>query len=190
MSSYGRNFEFRIPPKAEARNGRFSLAGDTDLPIGAPVVATGATDSLGRAEVELAAADSATPAPGLGGVLVYEYGPAAFAGDDILLTTYSDKGTAPVGQAVQVVSAAASAKVVLRNTADKVFLNNRTYTGRNMVPAAALGATPYEVGDLLTPGVGDDTNGYWKKTTDAADAWLVVTKVDVARGEIEARSII
>ena len=55
-----------------------------------------------------------------------------------------------------------------------------------MVESTALGATPVEPGDMLTPGAGNDTDGYWKKTDTAGDAWLIVTKVDTNRGEIEA----
>jgi hypothetical protein len=187
MSSYGRNFEFRVPPHGGERGGRYSLAGSDALPIGVPVVVTGDFDDLGRAEVVLATEAADTPHPGAGGVLVYEYGPAAFAGDDPWLTTYSDKGTVTVGEAVQVVNGTET-KIVIRNTADSTFMNLRDYAGRNMVEAAAVGATPsVEIGDLLTVGAGDDTSGYWKKTTDATKAWAVVTKVDTARGEIEAR---
>jgi hypothetical protein len=76
-------------------------------------------------------------------------------------------------------------KVVLRNTADRTFLNTRSYAGRVMV--AGLGATPtLAVGDYLTPGTGDDDAGYWAEGT-AANGWLVITNVDAARGEVEAR---
>lgn len=185
MSTYGRNFEFRAPPRSSERGGRYSIAGSTDLVIGAPVVVTGDTDSLGRLEVAPAAADASLPLPGQGGVLVYEHAPSAYAGDDVLLTTYSDKGLAPAGKACQVVSGT-TVKIVLRNTDDTTFLQTRDYAGRNMVLAANLGLTPVEVGDMLTPGAGDDTDGYWKKTTTPGDAWLIVTKVDTTRGELEA----
>ena len=125
------------------------------------------------------------PKPGEGGIAVYEYGPAAYAGDDPFLTTYSDKDTVPAGAAVQVVNGP-DVKVVLRNTSDETFLNTRDYTGRVMV--GGLGATlTLAVGDYLTPGTGDDTDGYWEETSTASEAWLVITKVDNDRGEVEAR---
>lgn len=187
MSSYGRNFEFRVPPKSSNRSGRHYLVDTTALPIGAPVVVDTAEseNSLGLLPVTKATSAQDAPKPGEGGIAVYEYGPAAFAGDDPWLTTYSDKDVVPAGAAVQVVNGV-DVKVVLRNTSDETFLNTRSYTGRTMV--AGLGSTlTLEVGDYLTPGTGDDTDGYWAETATASEAWLVITKVDNTRGEVEAR---
>lgn len=184
--SYGNNFEFRVSPDSSNRSGRNYLVDATPVPIGAPVLLTGnAEDARGLAPVTLATGDQAAPKPGEGGIAVYEYGPAGYAGDDPLLTTYSDKDTVPSGAAVQVVNGE-DVKVVLRNTSDSTFLNTRSYTGRTMV--AGLGATPtLSVGDYLAPGVGNGTSGYWAETSTAANAWLVITRVDNARGEVEAR---
>jgi hypothetical protein len=182
--SYGKNFEFRVAPESADRSGRYYLDSATAVVIGAPVVltATGEND-LGLAPVDIASEAAATPLPGQGGVLVYET--IQYIGDDPSLTTYSDKDTAPAGAAVQVVGGR-EVKIVLRNTSDTTFLNTRSYTGRTMV--AGLGATPtLEVGDMLTPGVGDGTSGYWKETADVTKAWAVITKVDADRGEVEAR---
>lgn len=184
--SYGKNFEFRVHPTSTNRSGRYYLSETSAVVIGAPVVlnADGEND-LGLAPVELATGSQAAPKPGKGGILVYEYAPAAFAGDDPQLVLYSDKDTAPAGAAVQVVNGA-DVKIVLRNTDDSTFLNTRDYEGRTMV--AGLGATPtLAVGDYLTPGVGNDNSGYWAETGTAANAWLVITKVDAERGEVEAR---
>ncbi len=183
--SYGKNFEFRVHPTSTNRSGRYYLS-DTAQVIGAPVVlnADGEND-LGLAPVELATGSQVAPKPGKGGILVYEYGPAAFSGDDASLVLYSDKDTAPAGAAVQVVNGI-DVKIVLRNTDDSTFLNTRDYEGRTMV--AGLGATPtLVVGDYLTPGTGNDASGYWAETATAANAWLVITKVDADRGEVEAR---
>jgi hypothetical protein len=168
MGTYGRNFEFRIPPEAQNRKGRFVVpATGTPIPIGAPVVVTPA------------AAPNAHK-----GIVVYEWGPAAFAGSDPFLTTYSDRDYVPLGGAVQLVSGP-EVKVVFTNTAAQVFLNTRSYPGRIMV--AGMGATPtLAVGDFLTPGTGNDTAGYWAETAIEADAWLVVDHVDVGRQEVEA----
>jgi hypothetical protein len=187
--SYHRNFEFRVPPRSGQRAGRYSIAADGDpILIGAPIKVdtAAALNDLGHPIVELATG-AQVPVPGLTGICVYEFKNAeAFAGDDTSLTTYSDKDTAPAGAAVQLVSGD-TVKVCLRNTNDTVFLNTRTYEGRNMVSEGA-GATPnLNVGDYLTPGVGTDTDGYWAVTASADNAWMVVVGVDDARGEVEAR---
>lgn len=185
--SYGRNFEFRVPPHGGQRGARFALAdGVSGLPIGAPVAITGADDDNGRNIVNHAV-DATPPVSSKHGIAVYEYAPAAFAGDDPLLTTYSDKDTVPASAPVQVVSGD-TVKIVLRNTSDRTFLETRDYEGRTMV--AGLGATPtVAVGDYLEPyGVSrSDSVGYWKETGTKANAWLVITSVDSARGEVEAR---
>lgn len=191
MASYGRNLDFRIPPQAEDRKGRFVLTGTagTYVALGAPAtydsVTTASTEFPGNTNIKLATGAQA-PVPGLSGILVYEHAPAAFAGDDPLLTFYSDKGTAPVGKLVQVVSGT-EIKVVLRNIDAFTFLNTRAYAARKMV-AGLGGATPtVAVGDLLTPGTGDDTSGYWAETAVAANAWLRVIAVDNTRQELEAQ---
>lgn len=186
--SYGRNFEFRIHPHGGQRAGRY-CAGATALPIGAPVKATGTFNALGLEEVALADTSTA-PVVGRNGILVYEHKNAeAFAGDDTALTTYSDKGDAPANAAVQLVNGT-EVKVVLRNVAARTFLNTRSYPARNMVDPALFGATPAVVGDYLEPHASpSDTNGYWEKAESAAEAWLVITKVDLDRDEIEARPV-
>lgn len=186
MGTYGRNFEFRIPPRGENRPGRYYLAGSADIPIGAPILHD--TDSDPNAllldPVGLATGAQA-PQPGLCGIAVYEHAPAAFAGDDPFLTTFSDKDKVPAGKAVQMVSGR-EVKVVFTNTTDDTFLEGRDYEGRTMV--AGMAATPtVGPGDFLTPGTGNDDAGYWAVTADAANAWLVVVQIDVTRLEVEAR---
>lgn len=183
--SYGRNFGFLVTPKGGQRAGRYALDG-TSIPIGAPVVITGDSDALGLLEVTLATGAQAKPAPGKGGIAVYEHAPQAFNGVDPVITTYSDIDRVPAGGAVQVISGS-EIKVVLKNTTDTTFLSRANYpAARTMV--AGVGATPtVAVGDFLTPGTGNDNAGYWAETSNAAEAWLVVTKVDAARGEVEAR---
>lgn len=188
MANYGNNFEFRVPPQSGQRSGRFVLAGTSDVPIGAPVKRdTDSSESaLGLLPVELATGAQAKPAPGMGGVLVYEYGPAAFAGDDASLVLYSDKSTAPAGAAVQVISGS-EVKVLLRNTDDETFLTVRNYEGRTMVAGLGIATPTVEVGEGLTPGTGNDTAGYWAVSGTASEQWLIVTKVDNDRRELEAR---
>lgn len=183
--SYGRNFSFRSTPEGGNRAGRYYLDGSTNLPIGVPVVLSGEADaSTGRLGVELATGAQAKPAPGKGGVLVYEH--IQHIGLDPFLYTYSDYDTVPAGEAVQVVNGD-SVKVAFKNTTATSFLTRSNYpTARVMV--AGLGATPtVAVGDFLTPGTGNDTAGYWAETATEANAWLVVTAVNASTGEVEAR---
>jgi hypothetical protein len=184
--AYGRNFEFRVPPRAGQRGGRYA-AGASTIVIGAPVKATGAEDTRGRLVVNLATGAQA-PVPGICGVAVYEYkGEEGWATYDPYLTTYSDLDFVPALAGMQVV-AGDTVKFLVRNTVARTFLNTRSYTGRKMV--AGLGATlTLQVGDYLTPGTGDDTNGYWAETAVFANAWAVITKVDNTRGEVEARML-
>jgi hypothetical protein len=203
MASYGNNFEFRVPPRSAARKGRYvapvaplagvGAGGGTAsfgsapaglIPIGAPVVADLAAgqDPQGRQYVKLAPAGQlvgtdgeSTPAS-LAGVMVYEYGPAAFAGTDPYLTTYSDLGYAPLGASVQVISGDPTTKVVFRNTAANSFLGIR--------PTATV-----IVGDYLVPGLGDDNDGYWVSSATAEGAWLVITHIDTVRAEVEAQML-
>lgn len=188
--SYGRNFGFRVPPRSGQRAGRYVFDGASAIPIGAPVVVADAAtpdDGFTDALPYTLATGAQAPTPGQCGIAVYEHGPAAFAGVDPFLTTYSDIDTVPVGKLAQLVSGD-TVKVWFRNTVDRTFLNTRDYEGRAMVDPAAVGATPtLKVGDYLTPGDGNDTGGYWDETGSATNAWLLVTLVDPDAGLIEAR---
>lgn len=189
MASYGRNFEFRVPPVHGERGGRYVLGGTTNITQGVPVRATdGAINdpALTDALPVLLATGAQAPKKGLSGIAVYEVDlGSGFAGLDPLLNDYSDLDVIPYGKMLQVVSGD-RVKVVLRNTVTRVFLGARTYTGKTMF--AGGGATPtVAVGDFLTPGVGDGTSGYWAETGTAANAWLVVESINTARGEVECR---
>lgn len=185
MGSYGRNFEFRVPPVHGQRGGRYVLGGTDDIPIGAPVlVANGATANaaLTNALPVTLATGAQAPKKGMCGILVYEWIDLNYL--DPVYYTYSDRDLAPHGKMVQVVSGGPT-KVVFRNTVDREFLESRQYKGRMMV--AGIGATPtVVVGDYLSPGTGNDTAGYWAES-NAANGWLVVEQVDPARGEVECR---
>jgi hypothetical protein len=188
MASYGRNIEFRVPPVHGQRGGRYAAPAGVDLPMGVPVkVADGAAETaLGLLPVALATGAQA-PKVGTCGIAIYEYNSGIdLGGVDPVLTTYSDRDTIPRGRAIQVISGD-RVKVVFTNTEDRTFLTARNYEGRVMV--AGMGATPtLQVGDFLTPGTGDDTAGYWAEGT-AANAWMVVERIDVARQEVEARFV-
>jgi hypothetical protein len=182
-----RNFQFRVSPRNGERGSRFVLDTESDpLPQGVPVVATGEFDATGRAIVELATNGSGNldkPKAGQGGILVYEQ--FRYDGTDTTIATYSDMDTVPAGRGVQVVTGENRVKVAYKTTDADSFYNRADYpTARVMV--AGAGATPtVAVGDYLTPSTGTDVAGYWEETSDAAEAWLVVTSVD-SNGWVEA----
>lgn len=192
MGTYGRNFDFRIPPDGDERFGRYCtpITG-SKIPIGAPVVSDIPVgfNPLGLQVLKLAKGPQAPPKTG-GGILLYEYAPAAFAGLDEHLVTYSDLDTVPLGAAAQVIHHP-GVKAVLTNTANTPYPDfTAQFRSGPRVMVAGLGATPsVGVGDFLTPSSGDDVNGYWEKTASATNAWLVVTKVDSARQEVEAEML-
>jgi hypothetical protein len=183
--SYGRNFEFRVTPRQGERGSRFFLD-DVERPIGVPVVVGSpvAIDDLGRTGVELKTGATAKPRPGMGGILVYER--IQPTGRDPYENTFSDYDTAPAGAAVQVVNGT-TVKVAFKNTEDTGFLTRTGYPkARTMVDE--IGATVgVSVGSMLTPGAGTDADGYWAITTNADNAWLIVTSVNTTTGEVEAR---
>lgn len=189
MGSYGRNFDFRVMPQGGERGARYMLSTASDRPIGAPVSYSSGVDTSAYGDgvlgVVLASAGAAPAGNGLSGILVYEHAPAAFAGNDPFLTTYSDIDTAPAGKLCQVVHGT-TVKVVLKNSEARTFLHTRDYAAFTMV-AGLGGATPtVEVAELLSPGTGNDTDGYWAVEGTAADGWLRVTAVDNDTATLEA----
>lgn len=185
MASYGRNFDFRVPPDGRDRSGRHVVPSTgSELPIGAPVRVdiNADPDSLLRQPLILATDGDDDDRPR--GILVYEH--VDYRGDDPVTTTYSMKGTVPLGAAAQMVYDP-DIVVVLRNTVAQTFLG-RPLAGRTMV--AGFGATPtLAVGDFLAPGTGNDSAGYWAAVDQIADAWLVVVGLDHNRAEVEARML-
>jgi hypothetical protein len=192
MGNYGRNFEVVTMPPAPSRQNYCAPTTGDPIPLGTPVEVNtaAAVNALNLQPIKKSAADEPRTNQGQG-VLLYEYAPAAFAGTDPNLTLYSDLDTAPLGAAVQVIHGGGiGIQILLRNTADSVFLENRTYTGRTMV-AGLGGATPtIVVGDYLTPSGGDDTTGWWKETSTEANAWLRVVSVDNDRSELVAELLV
>lgn len=183
MSNYGRNFEFRASPHRNQRAARYVL--ETQLPIGVPVVVTGDADAQGRLPVDLAPSGSAIPTAGQGGIVVYEHAPVAFSGYDTAITTYSDIDFAPANQSVQVVYGD-DVKVAFTNTETSTFYTRTNYP-KARVMVDGIGASSLAVGDLLMPGDGNDTDGYWTFTSDPTKGWLTVTFVDASTGEVEAQ---
>ena len=195
MSTYGRNFEFRVQPQGGDRSGRYinPVDGD-DIPIGAPVEVDTAAGLDGDGRLEIQLRDGAiAPVTAMHGIVVKEYAAWAFNGDDPVLTTYSDKDLVKAGDPCYIVSGE-YVKVVLRNTlADTYFTDfhgQRTYAPRCMVAEAGASSTPnVSIGDYLTPQTTPtDTVGYWVKG-NSTNGWLIVTSVDADRGEVEARFV-
>lgn len=190
--SYGRNFEVLIDPISPNRGGRYFNDDSGVVAIGAPVIAAytgGVTDAVNGLDMEpVVVADGAQDRPGIGrgGIVIYEYGPAAYAGDDPFLVNYSDKDTVPAGAAVQVIHGT-NVKVLLRNTFDRTFLQSRDYDGQIMVAGLSIATPTLTVGNFLTPQTTPNfTNGFWAETATEAEAWLVISKVDTALDYVEA----
>lgn len=188
MSNYGRYFEFRTSPIPEHRPGRF-LSPASIIPIGAPVSAsTNPVNADGRNTVALAT--GRTPRlPGVQGIAIYEYAYNAYAGLDPVLTTPSDLSDIPVSSPIQVVHGT-EVKVAFKNMAANEVFFGRTYPDARVVVAPA-NLSSIAVGDLLCPGVGNGTSGYWAEVVGGqeADAWLVVTAVDTVRSVVEAQML-
>ena len=197
MSNYGRNFGFRLSPQRGQRSSRHYFGGATAIPIGAPVVIDPTTENdLGQTKVTLAPEGTTDPISGKHGIVLFEYAPNAFHNVDPNMSLYSDLSTVPVAgthpgdwaSSVQVVSGD-TVKVWFRNTEDSTFLQSTSYSGRVMVAGQNIATPTLVAGDYLIPGAGDDTDGYWKEGGDDETAWLVVTRVDTVRNEVEARML-
>lgn len=191
MGSYGRNVDFRVTPLEMQRRGRIILDEGNAVAIGAPftIADDAPTDPLWTDALPATLATGAqAPRRGLCGIGIYEH--LDFNQVDPQWIQYSDIDTIPNGRMFQLVSGV-GVKVVFKNTADRTFMSGpfaRDYQGRIMV--AGMGATPtVGVGDWLTPGTGDDDNGYWAATATAANGWLRVTNVDALRQEVEAEFV-
>lgn len=189
MSNLGRNFELLQEPEPRHRLGRFRLKDGLTVPIGVPLaVPTGTgTDPNGRLTLELAAEGSA-PKVGTTGIGVFIWSWNWERGQDPVVTTTSDMSMVPLAAPVQLVFGT-EVKVRLKNTVSRVFQGQRTYAARKMVAGVTAVTPSLAVDDLLTPGVGNDTDGYWKETSDASLAWLRVTSVNGTTGEVEAQVI-
>jgi len=193
MGTYGRNFDFRQSPIPQHRLGRF-VNGATAVPQGAPVVASGAEDDNGRRAFALAADGASRPAPGQGGVAVYEVPDNTGLGlvANPLITRASDHIDVPADVSAQVCHGT-EVRLAFWNTEEDDFDGMRTganvYAARVMV-AGASGATPtVAVDDFLVPGVGNDTDGYWKVGGTADTAWAIVTQVDTEIGTVTAQML-
>lgn len=173
MSSYGPFFDFRVTPEPHMRQGRYILNPDSTadvVPIGGPVMVTGDDPSTlftGARVVDLATGDLAPPLPGQGGIAVYEH--LHLHGLDPVINSHSDRPDIPLGKLIQVVRGE-GIKVVFRNVADHQYLHVRDYPGRTMVAGVGIATPTVSEGDFLTPGIGTEDDGFWKKTTDPAEA--------------------
>jgi hypothetical protein len=173
MSDYGRNFEWLTSPRPEDRLGRY-INGDADVPQGAPVVVTDGPDADERLVLGLCTG-ATEPVKAQHGIILWEQVYEGYVDRDPVLTRWSDLDIVPAGKPAQLISGD-YVRAAYRNTEDETFLQTRSYSGRVMV--AGLGATlELAQGDFLTPGDGNDTDGYWAKTTNRDEAWLYVWAV-------------
>ena len=180
--SLGRNFSFRIPPLPDHRLGRFKT-GASAIVQGAPVKSN-SVDATDKRNVMALATGAQDPVKGLSGIVVWEEPWFPFDGQDRgLFRPGSDLDTVPAHTPAQVVHGD-EVKVLFENTSDDTFVTT-DYDGRVMV----AGVGSLAVGDLLTPGTGNDTDGYWAKTTTASQGWLRVTYVDSTNGLVEAQML-
>lgn len=187
MSTLGRFAEFQVSPQPEDRLGGFKT-GSVAIPQLAPVRRPSATTTKdiidGLVAVELATAAS-TPKLGETGLCVWEQPYPNLLLDQPGIKRASDYIDAPRRTAIQVVHGT-YVEVVFRNLSseDLLFEGLGEYDGRNMVNPTDLATL--ELGDLLTPGVGNDTDGYWAVTSTASEAWLRVIDVDASVGMVAA----
>lgn len=185
--NYGRNGHFLQSPRPEDRLGRY-VAGAELLLLSGVMVNPSALelDDNGQLSLIQATADLA-PKKGQNGLIVWETPNTDFPGHDPVLTRPSDFDKAPAGVSVQLVSAP-YVRLRFINTEDLLFNGIRQYEGRTMVAGLGTATPGFVVGDLLTTGTGDDTAGYWKKTSDLTKAWFRVTGV-YDTGELDAQML-
>ncbi len=185
MGSYGRHFDFRQPPLPQDRLGRYFASAATL--IGAPVEVVEGEDQDANGRLPLTLATGATePVKTKHGVLVYEFPTPNKDGFDPVVTSFSDLDTCPAGEPCQLVSGA-YVRVAYWNYDEVNFQDQREYAARTMVAGVAIPTPTVTRGEYLTPGVGNDTDGYWAVTADRDEAWLVVTGVDNSTGLTEAQ---
>lgn len=180
MTSLGRFFDFRMSPADEHRLDWFKT-GASPIAQGAPVTRLSsqtAVDELdGRVILQLAGEGTARKV-GESGLLVWEEPWPNVQLDRAPIERPSDYDTAPARRPVQVVYGVET-QVVLRNISAEAlaFEDQATYSGRNMVKPDDV--ADIELGSLLTPGAGNDDDGYYKLTNDATLAWLRVVDFEV-----------
>lgn len=179
MGSYGRSFEWRATPVEQARYARARVVGGS-VPIGAPVTMGPPLQAEYTDALSVRLTKGEQPFIVGSGVVVYEW--IDYHRLDPQTSTPSDRDTVPDGGLCQVI-ADTSTKLIFKNYGNRFA--GRTPFNRVMV-AGLGGTTNLAVGAYLTPGSGTDALGYWTPTADAAHAWLTVTRVDLARGEVEA----
>lgn len=181
MTSLGRFFDFRMSPNDNHRLDWFKT-GDTALVQGCPVrrpTATTAVDTIdGRIAVEKVAAGVGPILGAESGILVCEMPWPNVTQTVAPITRSSDFDTAPANTPIQVVHGE-EVQVVFSNlsAAALAFEDQATYSGRNMVLPSDLAGMA--IGKLLTVGAGDDTNGYYKVTATASEAWFRVVDFEV-----------
>lgn len=184
MGNYGRHVNVCQPPLAEHRAGQY-IAGE-DLVQWCPVVASGNPDANGQIEVNKETG-ATVPLIGVHGLVCYEQPDANFVGYDPLLTRASDMGDIPAGSSVQLVRGPETV-LEFRNFPEVTsFHGMRDYPARIVIAGVSIATPTLAVGNLLTPGVGDDTDGYWAETANEDEGWLRVQSIDTDLGLVVAQ---
>lgn len=180
MSIYGRFGTFRQSPTPQHRLGRMKT-GNAALEQLVPVVGAGPM-SAGDARIVVGRpAANAAPIIGLSGILVHEEAWTAKHGQDPETFSSSDYDTVPANTQAQVVHGTEVKLLVQNLSADDLeFDGMRSYTGRNMFNPTDL--ETLAIGNMVTVGAGNPTDGFWKKTATAAEAWGTVVEVDAEYG--------
>lgn len=187
MGSYGRFGDFLQSPRPEDRLGRYVNGSGVTIPMFVPVKVPNGAHVDGNGQMALALATGAqAPVKARAGIAIFENPTPDIPGLDPVLSRADDLDYVPIGAACQLVSGD-YVRLRLVNAGAYDLYGQRTYPGRVMV-AGLGGATPaITEGDLLTPGVGSDSAGYWAKTVTAAEAWLRVTAVYNDSSELDAQ---
>lgn len=176
MTTYGRFCSFRASPYPQQRDGH-CRNGNAVLPQMAPVVIASQSAVDGRNVLALAG-EAATPSPNAG-VILYEDPWFSRVGRDPVTTTSSDIDVVPANAPAQRVLLVGNVKILVQNLSagDLDFDGMRSYDGRNMFKPADIAGLA--VGDYVTPGAGNNTDGWWKKAAGASTGWGQVAEVDV-----------
>lgn len=189
MGTYGRFGDFLQSPRPEDRLGRFVNGSGVAIPMFAPVkVIPGShIDGNGQRPLELATGAQA-PVKAECGIAIYENPTPDIAGLDPVLSRGDDLDYVPINAACQLVSGS-YVRLRLINAGDYDLYGQRTYPGRLMVAGLVNPGGTITEGDMLTPGVGTDADGYWAETATAAEAWLRVTGVYPESSEVDVQFV-
>lgn len=186
MGTYGRHVNQLQGPIPQHRLGRYVAAEQLLQWVPVQVPDDAEVDGNGQLPLELCTGATA-PKVGQHGIAVFEQPDANMQGYDPVLTRASDMDQIPAGASLQLVHGH-EVRVEYRNFPDAVsFDGQRDYPARIIVAGVSIATPTVGLFDLLTPGVGNDTAGYWAKTADEDLAWLRITDINTDLGLVQAQ---